>query len=176
MSAAPAARERSAALAGWIVVGVSFLALAAAQSTRAALGLAMPLWEAEFGWSRSLTSGAAAGAFIVTALVAPVAGDFVDRFGARALLLVGLIVLALAMTAIGLGVSEAWAFLLLYCIGGGIGFGVVAVHAVSTIVAHAFERGRGLATGVATSGSTAGQLLVVPALAWAIVDIGWRPR
>lgn len=174
MTAAPAAQERSAALAGWIVVGVSFLALAAAQSTRAALGLAMPLWEAEFGWSRSLISGAAAGAFVVTAMVAPVAGDFVDRFGARALLLVGLVVLSVAMTAIGMGVSDTWAFLLLYCVGGGIGFGVVAVHAVSTIVAHTFERNRGLATGVATSGSTAGQLLVVPALAWAIVDIGWR--
>ena len=53
MTVAPAVQERSAALAGWIVVGVSFLALAAAQSARAALGLAMPLWEAEFGWSRS---------------------------------------------------------------------------------------------------------------------------
>lgn len=162
------------ALAGWVVVGVAFLALATSQSARAALGLAMPLWEAEFGWSRSLISGAAAGAFIVTAIVAPVAGNFVDRFGARALLLGGLGVLCLAMALIGVGVREAWLFVLLYCVGGGIGFGVVAVHVVSTIVAHTFEKNRGLATGVATSGSTAGQLLVVPLLAVVIVDVGWR--
>lgn len=169
---APAAPR--AQLAGWIVVAVAFLALAAAQSTRAALGLAMPLWEAEFGWSRSLISGAAAAAFVTTALVAPVAGNFVDRFGARTLLLAGLAVLAVAMGLIGAGVNRAWLFVLLYCVGGGLGFGVVAVHVVSTIVAHTFERDRGLATGVATSGSTAGQLLVVPLLAAVIVEVGWR--
>lgn len=168
------AAARDVRLAGWIVVAVSFLALAAAQSTRAALGLAMPLWEAEFGWSRSLISGAAAGAFVVTALVAPVVGNAVDRFGARTILLAGLLVLGAAMGLIGAGVDEAWLFVLLYCVGGGLGFGVVAVHVVSTIVAHAFEKDRGLATGVATSGSTAGQLLVVPLLAAVIVTVGWR--
>ena len=169
-----AATAERPALASWLVVAVAFLALAASQSARAALGLAMPLWEDEFGWSRSLISGAAAGAFIVTAIVAPVAGNAVDRFGARNLLLVGLAVLALAMGLIGLGVERAWLFVALYCLGGGIGFGVVAVHVVSTIVAHAFEHNRGLATGIATSGSTAGQLLVVPLLAAVIVQIGWR--
>ena len=44
-------------------------------------------------------------------------------------------------------------------------FGVVANHVVSTTVALYFHENRGLATGAATAGSTAGQLVLVPVLA-----------
>src|SRR5690606_6460562 len=55
-----------------------------------------------------------------------------------------------------------------------IGFGTVANHVVSTAVAAQFERHRGLAVGIATAGSTAGQLAVVPVLALMIGTAGWR--
>jgi predicted MFS family arabinose efflux permease len=42
------------------------------------------------------------------------------------------------------------------------------------MVAQRFAENRGLATGVATSGSTAGQLLIVPLLALVMTSYGWR--
>src|SRR5262249_3085137 len=55
-----------------------------------------------------------------------------------------------------------------------IGFGLVASHVVSTAVGQRFERGRGLAVGIATSGSTAGQLAIVPLVALLLTTTGWR--
>jgi predicted MFS family arabinose efflux permease len=54
------------------------------------------------------------------------------------------------------------------------GFGVVATHVVSTAVAHLFDRNRGLATGIATSGATAGQFLIVPLVAVLMTSFSWR--
>ena len=61
-----AERNRAGALA-WVVVGLCFLALGLAFSARAALGLVMPLWSAELGWTRSFISGAGAAALMAMA-------------------------------------------------------------------------------------------------------------
>ena len=52
---------------------VSFVALGVVMSMRATLGLLMPVWEAEFGWSRSfISAGGALGSFLGGWLVRPV--------------------------------------------------------------------------------------------------------
>lgn len=167
------ARTSATNLHGWLVVAMSFMALASAFSARSALGLTMPLWEQELGWSRGFMSTGGALALVVMAMVAPAAGNLVDRLGARRTLIGGL-----AITGAGLGltatVTEPWQFLLYFSVVSGIGFGIVATHVVSTIIAFEFEENRGLATGVATAGSTAGQLLVIPLLAVILTVVGWR--
>jgi MFS family permease len=46
--------------------------------------------------------------------------------------------------------------------------------ATATIARH-FERNRGLATSIGTSGVGGGQLLFIPLFAWAVTAVGWRP-
>jgi MFS family permease len=156
-----------------VVVIVGFLALAVAFSTRATLGLVMSVWQAELGWSASFISGVAASALVVMALTAPVAGLLVDRVGVRASLSTGL-----ALVALGASIVAATSNPVFFAIGFGgiaaIGFGIVALHTVSTAVAMVFDRNRGLATGIATSGSTAGQLLIVPLVAFLLTALSWR--
>ncbi len=136
----------------WIVVIVGFIALAVAFSTRATLSLVMPVWQAELGWSASFVSGVAACALIVMALTAPVAGIMIDRLGARTSLSAGLV-----LVAMGAGLVATTSNSIVFAIGfagvAAVGFGIVALHTVSTAVALAFKRNRGLATGIATSGS-----------------------
>lgn len=158
---------------GWLVVVIGFLALSLAFSARSALGLAMPLWGSEFGWSRSFVSMGGAIALVVMAGVAPFAGNLVDRYGPGLLLSVGLIVVGLGMALTG-AMSAQWQFLGAFSVIGGLGFGIVAMHVVSTAVAPYFVERRGLATGAATAGATAGQLIVVPLLAAVLSAIGWR--
>src|SRR3546814_7805151 len=64
---------------GWSVVALGFVTLAFAFTVRGSLSLAMPLWQAEFGWSRSAISSIAAAALLVMAAVAPFAGYIADR-------------------------------------------------------------------------------------------------
>ena len=156
-----------------LIVGLSFVALALTFSARAALGLVMPLLEQDMGWSRSFTSSAAATALLVMALIAPVGGRLVDKQGARAILQIGLAALAIGCFLVA-ATTSSLAFFIAFSGIAAVGFGLVATHVVSTAVEQEATRDKGLATSIATSGSTGGQFLFVPLLAVAIGIYDWR--
>src|SRR5262249_38580969 len=151
-------------LSAWLVVGLCFLALALVFSARAALGLVMPVWVRELGWNKSFISGAGAAALMVMACVAPVAGRLVDRHGPRTVLAIGLLAVGLGAVIIAAASTQPM-FVLGFSLVSAIGFGASGSAVVSTSVARLFEESRGLAIGIATSGATAGQFVIVPLLA-----------
>jgi len=157
----------------WIIVTLSFLALALAYSTRAAYSLIMPIWEQELGWSRSFTSGTVAIALLMMAILAPIGGRLVDRQGARIVILMGLAMLALGCLVVAM-TSHPWAFFLAFGGVAAVGFGLIATHVVSAAVEQEFYENKGLATGIATSGATGGQLLIVPLIAVFLSEYSWR--
>lgn len=83
-------RLSAAEISTWSAVAIGFITLALAYTVRGSLSLAMPLWQVEFGWSRSFISGIAAAALLVMAVVALFAGRLADRRGPRSLLIFGL--------------------------------------------------------------------------------------
>jgi MFS family permease len=167
------AKSTSPSILPWVVVGFGFLALALAFSARAALGLVMPIWTQELGWSRSFISGAAAAALLVMAAVAPFAGRLIDRQGVRITLVAGLALVGGGCLMVS-ATSHSLLFLVAFSVISAIGFGIVATHVVSTAIARMFERNRGLATGIATSGATGGQFLIVPMIAVVLATFSWR--
>ena len=167
------AKQSPTAILQWAVVAFGFLALALAFSARATLGLVMPIWSQELGWSRSFVSGAAAAALLVMAAVAPFAGRLVDRHGVRATLALGLSLVGIGCLIVS-ATGNACVFLFAFSGVSALGFGIVATHVVSTAIARLFDRNRGLATGIATSGATGGQFLIVPLIAAVLAVFSWR--
>ncbi|MDA9008873.1 MFS transporter [Alphaproteobacteria bacterium] len=157
----------------WPLVVVGFVALAIAFSARAALSLVMPTWQEEFEWTRSFISSVMGGSLVLMAIVAPVAGWLVDKRGSKETLVLGL-----ALLAIGCALVSVMQTKMLFIIGFGVfsalGFGLAATHVVATAVTKSFSNNQGLATGIATSGSTGGQFLVVPLLAVLLGLFSWR--
>jgi len=165
----PTSADRQA----WLVVGICFLVLACSFAARAILGLTMPSLELEFGWSRTVLSSGISMALIVMAAVAPVVGALLDRFGPRLILIAGLAAIGLGLTGTAF-MTEPWHFFVLFGLLAGLGFGTAANHVVGTVVSRRFERNRGVAVGAATAGSTGGQLIVMPALAFMLATVDWR--
>ena len=159
--------------AKWAIVLVGFLALSLAFSGRAMLSLAMPEWIAEFGWSRSFISNVMAATLVIMAALAPVVGFGIDRGGPRTILTGGLLLVA-ASTMLLSAMQTPLSFILGFSGLGAVGFGLVATHAVSSAVARSFDGRQGLAIGIATSGSTAGQFVFVPILGLLLASGGWR--
>ena len=156
-----------------IVVALGFLALALAFSARAALGLAMPIWESELGWSRGYVSNVAAVALLIMAVASPVSGFILDRKGLRFTLLLGLI--AVFISSIVISIAEStWVLLVGFGVIGGVGFGIIATHVVASAVARVYPENVGFASGIATSGSSAGQFLFVPLIAFIFASFSWR--
>lgn len=157
----------------WFLVLLGFAALALSFSSRSFLSLSMVEWEQEFGWTRSSIAGAGAIGLIVMAAIAPVLGYCVDRFGARPVLTAGLLATALGTLVMASMETQA-TFFVAYSVISALGFGIVSMHVVVASVAPLFEKRRGLATGIATSGATGGQLLFVPAFSVLLATYGWR--
>lgn len=161
------------ALRAWLVVLLSFLSLSLVFASRGSLSLMMPVWERDPGWSRPFVSTVGAIALILMAIGSPAAGHIVDRRGPRfaysgSLLLIGIAVLATAYT------SSPTVLLIAFGVLGGIGNGGVSMPLVSTAIAGYFERGRGVATGIALAGGSAGLFLVMPLLGVLLASLAWR--
>lgn len=155
------------------VVALGFMALAFAYSIRAILGLVMPIWEKELAWSRADVSIIAATTLVIMAVIAPLAGILLDRKGLRFTLLVGLIVVSASSILVSLSESTL-ALFIGFGLMGGVGFGIVSTHIVAASVARVYPNHVGFASGIATSGSTAGQFLIVPLIAVLLSSFSWQ--
>ncbi|WP_374368145.1 MFS transporter [Dongia sp.] len=107
------------------------------------------------------------------AFLAPVAGRMVDRHGVRVMLAGGLVLIGLGCLAVA-STSNRYLFSIAFAGLSGLGFSIVATHVVSTAVARLFDKHRGLALGIATSGSTGGQFLILPLIAVVLAQFSWR--
>lgn len=159
---------------GWLVVLVAFTALSFSFSSRATLGVMIPGWEQEFGWTRKFLSSGGAVMLVVMAMVSPVAGSLIDRFGPRWLFAIGLGTFGGTMILTGGAMTEPWQFMVIFCILGGIGYTLVGLPLTSTAIARLFVAHRGLATSITSSGVGVGQLLLVPLFAAGVAAAGWR--
>jgi MFS family permease len=123
---------------------------------------------AELGWSRGALGGALALATTSTAVMLPVVGRLIDRWGVQPILLPGAVLFALATAAMSLVDGFG-----LYAM-----FGLLAATTTpmgySKAVASWFDKQRGLALGIAMAGVGLGTA-IVPALAGRLIDaFGWR--
>ncbi len=130
-------------------------------------------WVQSLGWSKTFIGSGQSVAFIVIALVSPVSGGLVDRYDVRTLLTGGL-----ALVAVGLSAFAAYPSSVLYILGYGLisGVGIAAAnyHVMAAAIARLIEDKRGLAIGIADSGSTVGQVITVPLLTIALAWFSWR--
>ena len=128
---------------------------------------------AAFGWTRGEVSTAASFLIIGTAITAPLIGSVIDRYGARRVGIASMIALALGYAALTqvdgtLGLFYV-AWLGLSLIGGGT-TPVVWTRTVNIW----FDRGRGLALGIALAGSGVAGIFAPVIVSRIIADHGWQ--
>src|SRR5258707_3825692 len=74
---------------GWTIVAVTFVTMAIGVNARTAFSLFFPPIIGEFGWERRITAGAFSFGFVGSAAVSPLIGRFMDRFGPRPVMELG---------------------------------------------------------------------------------------
>ncbi len=158
---------------GWVIVCLSHFTLAFHVVTRFSFGIfQVPLIE-EFEWGRGLLGGAFALSMATYALGAPIAGSLLDKYGPRAVMPWGSVVLGITLIASYFISSIFLVYLLIgFCLGGGLALSGFATH--SAIMPRWFIRKRGRATGIALSSIGIGILFLAPILERLIAIFGWR--
>lgn len=158
---------------GWIVVGVTLLAILISAGVRATPGVLMVPLEDEFGWSRATISFAVAVSLILYGLTGPFAASFMERFGVRRTMVAALSLLAVGV-ALTTVIRQSWQLVLLWGFVVGSGAGVIANVLAAVVSARWFTARRGLVVGLLTGGMAAGQLVFLPTFAAIATHYGWR--
>jgi MFS family permease len=128
----------------------------------------------EFHWSRGMFSASLLASALVSAIMTPLFGNLIDRFGIRRVTLPAAALYALALCSFSLLRADAfWAVFLMVACACGFGASLGPLVFSESITAW-FDKERGLALGIATCGVGLGTL-ALPALAeFFIKSFGWR--
>ncbi len=161
---------------GWPLVVACFLGIAFSVSFLAAgysLGLLVQPLAAEFGWARGQIQLAP---LVMACSVIPmsfVIGWMSDRFGAKRLILLSQLGLGLSFVALGLFTNSLTVFYGLYFVMGVLAAGTLPMT-FTKILTNAFTARRGIAIGLALSGTGFCAFTVPIYAAVLIEEFGWR--
>jgi MFS family permease len=160
---------------GWTLVVVSALVLTCSATTLPVytLGVFVAPLQAEFGWGRGQIEMAILFSTGLSALLSPVVGELVQRYGSRRVILPGIGGMAGALVAASQISDAYWQFLGAYALMALLGAGVSAV-ACTRLITGAFVANRGLALGVALSGTGLCAALMPWIATLALDAFGWR--
>jgi MFS family permease len=127
---------------------------------------------AEFGWTRALYASAQGPQTLLIAFTSPLIGWMAVRYGARAVLASGAIVIA-AGYGLMAGMHSWWQFALAWAV---VGLGVAGLGdiAVGAVVAQWVQRSRGLALGIVYTGSNLGGAIATRSVAALAAAESWR--
>jgi len=136
-----------------------------------AFGAYVAVLSEEKGWSKTALSGAAALQSIEGALLGPVLGWLVDRFGPRAMVHAGVVLLAVGYFGLGSisSLGEFYAAILVIAVGASL----CGYFPFSVALVHWFERRRARALSLMSLGLAAGGL-AVPLVGWVMQNHGWQ--
>ena len=158
---------------GWIVVAVTFVTMAIGVNARTAFSLFFPPIISEFGWERGVTAGAFSFGFVVSGAVSPLIGRLMDRAGPRAVMEVGVALMAGGLLLAPL-TSEPWHLYLTIGIMVGAGSVCLGYSGQSLFLPNWFIRQRGFAIGIAFAGVGIGSVTLLPWVQHMIEETGWR--
>jgi sugar phosphate permease len=158
---------------GWIIAGLTFLALLIAAGIRATPSVLIVPLEHEFGWSRATISLAISINLVLYGLIGPFAATVFEQFGIRRTMVAALAFLAVGVSLTSL-MSTTWQLVLLWGVVVGSGTGIIALVLGAIVVNRWFAERRGLVLGVLTASTATGQLVFLPLLASLVERFGWR--
>jgi len=158
---------------GWIIVVVTFVTMAIGVNARTAFSLFYPPIIDEFGWERGVTAGAFSFGFLVSGAVSPLIGRLMDRAGPRAVMELGVALMAGGLLLAPL-TTQPWHLYLTIGVMVGAGSVCLGYSGQSLFLPNWFIRRRGMAIGLAFAGVGIGSITLLPWVQLMIEQTGWR--
>ncbi|MER3420650.1 MAG: hypothetical protein C4290_09085 [Chloroflexota bacterium] len=159
---------------GWYIVGAALVAQMVAVGLQSyTLGVFLKPMLRDFAWTREDVANVQTISTVVMGALGLFIGGFVDRRGARPLMIAGALVSGLCL----IGVSRVQSLAQFYLVRGvGVSMGSVGIGnlVVNVTVAKWFVRKRGIAISVAAMGISLAGVIVTPLVQVLISSYGWR--
>jgi MFS family permease len=157
---------------GWVIAASAFSVLFLTYGVQYSFGIFVPAMVAELGWPRAALGAAFSLYGVVYMCVTVVSGRLTDTLGPRRVVTVGGLLLGAGIIATS-QVTTQWQLFASYGIVAALGMSTAYIPCNMTVVRW-FRRRRGLAAGLASSGSSCG-ILIMPIVVFALISFtDWR--
>jgi MFS family permease len=157
----------------WIVAAVSTLCAVVQGFTSNALTVIFKPLAADLGFTRAVTSGAAAVATFQGGLEAPLSGWLVDRFGPKWVMFAGISFIGAGLFLMNY-IHSVWAYYLVWGVLIASGNNLALTIPIDKIITNWFIKKRGIALGIKFASIGVGAIIVVPIITWITSTYGWR--
>ena len=137
------------------------------------IGMFAPELTRAFGWSFAAMMGSITVQSLVVMGSSPLAGFAIDRYGPRPVAMVSLLLFGLCFMSLSLNNGSLVVFYAQWVVMSILGAGTLSAT-WTQVVNGWFDRHRGLALGVASTGTGITGFLIKPLTAWLILHLGWR--
>ena len=156
----------------WLVASIAFIVLGISRGLHSSFGVFNVALLDTFGWSRGATAGIFSIVLTVDALLSPVVGHLLDRYGTKKIALAGIAAMILGLL-LSSRVSELWQLYISFGIILALGFTFTGMVPHIFLVSEWFSSKRASAIGFVYAGSGVGFMLLAPLSEWLISGFGW---
>ena len=157
----------------WTIVAALTVILMVASGARFLFGIVLKPVSEQFGWDRAELTGAVLLGTVALSLCQPLVGLWIDKIGPTRIVVGGCALLGLALLPLA-AARELWQVYLFWGVLASLGLAATSPVNATAFVGRWFDRKRGTALSVATSGSAFAQLLIVPVGAWTLTVTDWQ--
>ena len=167
-------RPRTPFYYGWLILVLAFLATFAASGvSQLVLGGIQVFITDDTGWKRSTLSFAVTGGTWSAGLLAPFVGRLTDRYGARWLMPLGLVAVAISFFSLA-GVQAVWHFFAAYIFGRAVSNPVLVGVVPRAAAVNFFRRRRNIALALISTFRPIGGAINIQIISLVAIHFGWR--
>ncbi len=157
----------------WAIAALAFVTLGFSRGINSSFGVFYVALLDTFGWSRAITAGVFSVVLIVDAVISPVVGHLLDRFGPKKTVGAGCVLLALGLF-LSSRISTLWEFYFFFGLVSALGLSFMGMVPHVVLISEWFTTKRASALGAVYAGTGVGILLIAPFTEWLISTAGWE--
>ena len=165
-------RLREKIFYGWVVVLVFLTIGVTLYGIRFTFGIFFKSIESEFELTRAATSAVISASMVLSGVSAFIAGWALDKYGPKIVVLMMGLLTGLSLVLTGF-TDSLWQIFITYSLLLAMGLGALFVVPMS-VVSRWFDKKRGLALGIASSGVGLGMVIMAPFATYLIANFEWR--
>jgi MFS family permease len=157
----------------WFLAGIAFIVLGFSRGIHSSFGVFNVALLDTFGWSRGATAGIFSVVLSVDALLSPLVGHLLDRYGTKKIAIAGCCALVIGLF-LSSQVSALWQLYICFGILLAVGFTFTGMVPHVFLISEWFSTKRASAIGLVYAGSGVGIMIFAPLSEWLISGYGWE--
>ncbi len=156
----------------WLVAGIAFVVLGISRGIHTSFGVFNVALLDTFGWSRGATAGIFSVVLVVDAVLSPVVGYLLDRYGTRRIALAGCFALVFGLL-LSSQVTALWQLYISFGLVLAVGFTFAGMVPHVFLISEWFSSNRASAIGFVYAGTGVGLMVLAPLSEWLMSGYGW---